>query len=361
MSATWVFDLVDRNGRGVTSGGLTLARDITITFQGLANPNSLQCTLPVNCKEAALILNNANTQYFIKAYRTPSGGSILNRSLKFYGAVEVDELNGSDLVLTAVDPLYGLQFRFTTATIASQDVGTTIRTIVNTTNTSDGETGVQTDSTWVTASVSQAFDGSQNNPSVLGVLQDYAKQQDGPDSWVSPIEYASGKIGRLYVSPNRGTNSAAVFGYGDGTVGNCRSMGRVIDRSKVANDVRPTGDSLVGTPQTNATSISAMGRRVEYVAYTGDTVLASINAKARGRLNRRSRPSTIAEYTVDPDYGAPALFDDFQIGDVVTLDYRNGVVRWTAKPRVLSATVRVNLAGHEQPADVAFYDKQDVA
>ncbi len=360
MPASWVFDLVDRAGRSVTSGGLTLARDITISFQGESNPNSLQLTLPVDCAEAAIILQNPDALYYVKAYRTPNNGSILDRRLRFYGSIEVDEVQGSDLILTAVDPLGLLASRYALSTIATQDAGTTIRQLVNTSNSGDGETGIQTSAAWVTPSVSLPFDGAQSAPSILGLMQEYAGTLDGPDCWVEPIEYASGKIGRLYISPSRGVDSGAVFGYGYGTVANTRSMGRVIDRSKIANDIRASGESVTAANQTDATSISALGRRVEYVQYTGEVNASVVQNNARGRLNHRSRPLFIAEYSVDPDYGCPELFDDFNIGDTVTLDYRNRRVRWIAKPRVVSATITVNNAGREQPADLAFYASGDV-
>lgn len=360
MPASWVFDMVDRAGRSVTTGGITLASDITCTFQGLGNSNSVQLSMPVDCAESALILNNPDNQYYVKGYRTPSAGTILDRRLRFYGQIEVDELVNDELSIIAIDPLETLTTRYTTATITSQDVGTTIRQLVNTTNSIDGETGIQTDPSWVSLSVSQAFDGSQNAPSVATVITEFANQLDGPETWIEPIEYTAGKIGRLYVSASRGVNSGVVFGYGEGTVGNCAGMGRVIDRRKIVNDIRPTGDAIIGTSQVDATSVAAIGRRVERIAYTGDTVVSSINRKARGRLNRRSRASNIAEYKCEPDYGAPSLFDDFNIGDIVTLDYRNSRVRWIATPRVVSATVRVNNVGREQPADIAFYTRGDV-
>ena len=361
MSATWVFDLVDAIGRSVTGGGLYNATDITLTFQSLAQPSSLQMRLPVDSQDAALILNNPNTRYFVKAYRTRSGGVVGDRVLRFYGSVEVDEISGRDVVITAVDPMVVLAARFTSAVYASQDVGTTIKAIVDATNTTDGETGVQTSSAYITASISQPFDASQNTPSIASVVQEIAQQQDGPDAWIVPQEYAAGKIGKLYVSASRGAASSAVFGYGNGTNGNCRSMGRVIDRTKVANDIRGTGENVAASAQTDATSINALGRRVEYVQFVGEKSATVVASKARGRLNRRSKPATIAEYTVEPDYGAPVIFDDYNIGDTVTLDYRNGAVSWTAKPRVVSATVTVNNAGHEQPAQIAFDSRADVA
>jgi hypothetical protein len=360
VPASWVFDLVDRAGRSVTSGGLTLARDITLTFQGESNPNSVQLVLPADCAEAAIILQNPDALYYVKAYRTPDRGSILDRRLRFYGSVEVDEVQGKELILTAVDPLGLLASRYALSTVAAQDAGTTIRQLVNTSNSNDGETGIQTNASWVTSSVSLPFDGAQSAPSILAVMQEYSGTLDGPDCWVEPVEYAAGKIGRLYISPGRGVDSGAVFGYGFGTVANTRSMGRVIDRSKIANDIRASGEGVTAANQTDATSITALGRRVEYVQYTGEPSVSVVRNNARGRLNRRSRPLLIAEYSCEPDYGSPEIFDDFNIGDTVTLDYRYGNVRWIAKPRVVSATITVNNAGREQPAELAFYAAGEV-
>ncbi len=355
MPASWTFDLCDVNGIPLTEGGLNLATGASLNFQ-LCAPTIVQFTLPLSSADAATIASTSETDYYVKAYRLPAGGNpLLDKSLRFYGSVWVDEVqgrNGGDvLVVTALDQLALLSKRFTLAQFAPTDQGTLLKTMVDTSNTTDGETGILTSASYITASTSIDLDARTNKPSILSLVQQFSGQLDGCEAWLVPIELASGKISQLWASPRRGSAQTAVFSYGATTEANCSGMTRVRDKNLMVNDVEGYADALTSS-KTNATSINAYRRLVEYISMTGETAQTVLDNRAQGRLDDRGTKAAVAKYTCAPGPSAPPIFDTWDIGDTVNLEFSQGSVEWQVAQRVYAATVRVKPGGAEQLASV---------
>ncbi len=342
MGAVWNFGLVDSAGTKI-GDGLDEAKGIKLGFQRVG-PAICQCWLPLTSTDAQLLAGDSVDAY-VKGYRQPEGGGVDDRVLRFYGPVWVDEVVGEDsvdqLVITALDPLVYLTKRYTNAQYAVQDMGTTLKAMVDTSNSTDGDTGIRTDSGLVTASATADFDLRTNFPTIDAMRTQMSDMLDGPDSWITPTEYAAGKIGDLYIAPSRGgLNTEPVFGYGNGTAANCRSMGRVRDKSKIENDSRAFSETLTGN-KLDATSIAAIKRMVGYTSMTGETSQATMDARAQGRIDQLSSRAKVAEYRAKPSDDAPQLFDDFDIADIVRLVFRKGV-SWDVQQRVESAVLSIS-------------------
>lgn len=342
MGAAWIFDVVDISGNTLTQSGVNLYDDLTVTYQRGA-PAVMQLRIPLTSTLAATIASSAEADYYIKGYRTPEGGAIGDRALKFYGNVVFDEVvgqsGGDALSIVAADPQVILAQRFASTRYTPQDQGTIIKSMVDTTNSTDGETGILTSSSYITASYSIDIDLRESATTIASVIDQFGNLLDATTVWVEPMEYASGKIGKLYAAARRGSSSTAVFAYGAGTLANCSTMTRVRDKSKIENTITGISDTLTVT-KTNAASIAALRNLVAYQSFTGETSLAKLTARTLGRLNERSTKARVAEYSIAPDVSAPHLFDDFDIDDDVTLHFRQGV-EWQVTQRVVSATIRV--------------------
>lgn len=360
MPASWTLGLVDVNGNPLTEGGLTLASKAVTTLQP-STPMMIQALLPISSDEAAAIAGDTETDAYVVGYRTPAGGGIEQRRLRFYGSVWVDEVQGAEgvVMLTALDQMAMLAKRFTNAQFAPADLGNLLMQMVDTTNSVDGETGILTDALNITPSSTIDLDLRTNTPTIMSVAQQFAGQLDGCETWVEPIDLASGKMCELFVAPRRGGASDAVFGFGTGTEDNCTDMSRTRDKMLIENDVYGYADGLVTSNKFDATSVAALRRLVGYTAFTGETEQTVLDARTQGRLADRSSRAKIAEYRATPASNAPALFDDYDIGDDVTLHFHKGAIEWQVRQRAMMAKLELRPGGpgeplREFPAEVEF-------
>lgn len=359
MFATWTADLVDVNGHPLTEGGLTLASAGVLTEQYGAAPKMFQCLLQLDAEQAEVIGGDDEIDAYVKLYRTIDGGTVNDRVLKFYGSVWVDEIQGAGgvLMLTALDQLAMLAKRYTDAQFAPTDLGSMLKQMVDTTNSTDGETGIRTNSANITASSTIDTDLRSNRPTILSMADQFHGLLDGCSTWVEPIELTDdGKIGDLHVAPRRGTSSGAVFGFGPGTDDNCSDMGRTRDKMHVENDAHGYSDVLTSN-RYDDTSIAALRRLVGYTSFTGETSQDALDARTQGRLNQRSTRGRVAEYRASLASNAPVLYEDFNIGDDVTLQFRKGRIAWDVQQRVVMAKVKLVPSANgliEQPDSVEF-------
>lgn len=357
MSASWKFDVVDLNGNPLTEGGLTLATNIELNFQ-MTQPNTFTCSLPLTAPEAQLILSDL-TLPFVKGYRTPSGGNPdTDQVLQFYGPVWVDQVigqNGIDqLMIGAFEPTIILNKRYALNNYAASDLGAIIKSEIDRTNTTDGETGIRTNSGNISASSSIDLINGGNTPTIQSLIEQFANQLDGCEIWTVPIELSSGKICDLYASSSRGSSSDVVFGYGDTSYANCSAMGRTRDKSKMVNVVNGYTDTLT-SQKSDATSVAEFRALVEYMSFTGETTQSALDARAQGRLDNLSTPSAVAEYSCSPVGGdaAPQFFDDFGIGDDVYLHFVKGI-EWGISQRVFSTKIGISQGGVENVTAIGF-------
>jgi hypothetical protein len=336
----WTFGLY--NSTGSLLADLSIASGRQLTYQ-LNQPTIVSFTLPLTHSAAALVTPGST---YVRAYRENTAGT---RTLRFHGPVWIDETatgQGVDtLSVTAMDPLARLGRRTCQPSFTATDRGSIIQQIIATANT-DSETGINTTAAVIESSSTITTDYEIETPTILDVINQYADANDGCDTAIIPTEYSGGKIGTLYVYSRRGdTNTDCVFAYGPGTLANSLSINRVRNLDALTNYVSCTeGDSTA--TWTNATSVTAYGRLDSVISLPGETSLASISARTRRYLDTHDTPDEVAEYRIQPGPRAPRIFDDFDIGDTITLHVRNGV-EYTATQRVYACTVSVDDLGVE--------------
>ena len=355
---TIVFDLTDANGNPLTEGGLRDHENATVTWQDSTAADLVTMQIPLDHDAAAEILNTETSgapdrNVYVKAYRSPTGDAA-DRRLVFHGPVWVDQVLGRQrqLAIVACAPDIVLTKRPTITQYAPTDCGLLLKSMIDTTNSTDGETGIATDTTWITSSSTIDVDARQNRPTIQSLRAQFAQQLDGCESWIVPIEYAAGKIGRFYAAPSRGSMTTVVFAYGEGTQANVVNMTRARDTGKIVNEARGITDGGLSSTKTDTASVSAIGRLIEYVSLTGETSQSVLDARTQGLVDRLGSRDAVAEYAIDVDSGSPRLWDDFDIGDSVTLLFRDAGVEWEVVKRVRSATVSVDQTGTEIPTRV---------
>ncbi len=354
---TIVFDLTDTNGTPLTEGGIRDHENASCTWQDGTAPDVISMSIPLEHDAAAAILNLETTgapdrNVLLKAYRSPTGRAD-DRTLVFHGPVVVDQVLGKQrqLAIVAAGPDWILQKRPTLAQYVPTDAGTLLKTMIDTTNTSDGETRIATDSSWITASTTVDVDARQNRPSIQQLRTQFTQMVDGPETWIQPIELAAGKVGRFYAAPRRGADTSVVFAFGDGTEANVEDMTRARDTMKLVNDARGYTDAGLSSTKTDEVSAAAIGRLIEYVSVSGATQ-TQLDAQMQGRIDVASTRDLVAEYAIAVSDASPRLFDDFVIGDGVQLVFRDSGVAWHVTKRVKSATVLVDASGVEVPSQV---------
>lgn len=346
----WQFALYDASDNWLTD--LSLGTGRTITFQ-LRAPHVLTMQLPLTSRAAGFL---AAGDTYVKGYRTPAGGrAAYDQVLRFHGPAWIDDLqgggsgNGVDTIkLTAMSPMIYLAKRFTTEAYPSAtDRGTIILDLLDATN-DDDDTGIATDAAQVASSSTTTVDWSDAKVSLLEVIDQFGAALDGCDAEIEPIEYDDGKIGRLVVHDSQGSDRSddVVFGYGPATIANCLGMNRVRNAGLIDNDVLGYSDT-VSANWINSTSIARYRRQYADVSYTGETSEDEISSRTKGWLDDHETLDAVAEYALTAGPRAPRLFDDFEIGDRVSLWFAKGAVEFAVAQRVYAATLAIADAGVE--------------
>jgi hypothetical protein len=347
--------LIDAAGNRLSENGVAAAEGVSFSFPAFGW-SMMQCALPVDSIEAAVVCQDTYQPY-LQAWIQPDGGTVADRVLRFQGPVWVDEVNAEQglVMVTAFDPMIYLTKRFTLAQFSPTDLGALLKAMIDTTNSTDGETGIRTNAANITASSTIDLDARTNKPSIASLVGQFQSQLDGVESWVEPITLAAGKMCDFYAAPTRGiTRSGVVFAYGEGTLANCDQMTRTRNKDLMENDSNGYADTLTATPATDATSIAAFRRLVGYTSLTGETSQAVLDARVQGRKDERYTPARIAEYKASPGVDAPQIFEDYEPGDTVTVHYREGELEWKVPQRIMLAKIPVSDNGELLPAQLDF-------
>lgn len=142
----------------------------------------------------------------------------------------------------------------------------------------------------------------------------------------------------------------AVFGYGDGTLGNCsdatRKTGRPVNRAIVRGD-----EGIIGFAE-DAVSIQKYGLWTVDEGMSDTLDVSVLNARARDLL--RPNPERIVGFNPDPGYIddagdslTPRPWLDYWLGDTVRLSVREGAYAYDGKPRIDGITIELDDEGYE--------------
>ncbi len=349
MDSIYHYSLTDNTGqlRADLTGALSL--ELTWQEQGI---DVGVFELPVFDPEVSFLMQD-DIQPYLLVYRDNADGT---REIVLNGPVWHDEINGNIVKAMACSGDIILGKRFTAAQYSPTDLGALLKNFVDTTNSTDGDTGIETNSANITATSSIDVDLRSSPPTIASMQEQFSSQLDGCLSWVVAKEFASGKFCDFYAGPRRGTDQSddVTFSYGDEVESNCSDMGRVRDKAKMVNVANGYSDTLT-SQRTDSASITAFRQLIEYVSFTAEDSQDAINARTQGLIDSASQLVRLAEYSCVPNLDAPRLFDDVDMGSDVTLYYRQGFVEFEAVKRITSYSVSVDMStGVEIPTEARF-------
>lgn len=358
MGARWEIAVADLAGNEL--GELTGAkgRELSLANNG---GSVFSCTVPLTSDAAELISTGDRR---IKAYRTPwdveEGEATGPSVLRFHGAIWAPEKSGSAsaLRIVASDPFVMLEKRITQA-VATGDQGALIKALIDAANAL-GETGIRALAENVIASVTRSVDWSGTRKALAEVVAEFAGYFDGCDVELRPLDNVPGKAVDLIVwGARRGADRpGAAFEYGTGTGTNCNDASQVEDMSNLANYITAYGDGGISVVVYDTDSIARYGRYEAELSFTDVTLADALTALAIEELNNRKTPkSTI---TVNPSANAPAIFDEWDIGDTVYADLRKGALQYTGAARAKAATVSINDNGGERVSSITLDQEGDL-
>jgi hypothetical protein len=288
---------------------------------------------------AAALITPGET--LVQAWRTNADGV---RSIKHHGIVwdvSTDYASG-DMTVVVADPWARLAARYTSADFTSTDQGTIIKTLVDSCNSAD-DTGIETDADYIEATTSRDRTYSDGRTVVSDAILSFTQILDGIDVELVPIAYTAGKFARLYVYDRQGsTTPQAVFGIGPGTVANLSGLSRSRSMEAVATVVNAYGEGGIVSTKTDATQLAALGLYTRDDTYSEVLQTTTLAEHAQETLDNYKTPSETVNAT--PGVNAPMLWDDFDIGDNVSVeaafvDQDNERHAFTTTARVEAATV----------------------
>lgn len=353
--ALYDFVLCRSSGEPVGQFLTARARGLSLLLNGV---HSASVTVPLGDPVARDVAPGLSR---LKVWRNPAPEQIAKdpstgRVLVFYGslpAVGVDEQAAAEtMALTFEDPRWVLARRFTLGTevYTATDRGQILWGLIATQNARPGgDTWIRQGSTVTGVAADRAFDRRQ----VSGVFAEMTRLIDGPDLDVTPIDgYETGLgrvMGNLQVVARQGvTRPAAVFNYGTQIGSNIRDVKRTY--RDVTTLATVTGTGPAGQPLTDtygSPSSSEHGLLEEYVADPDGTNLSYVQFRARGIVLAQQTPRPIVQLT-GPTPGAPRPFEDYALGDTVTVNARKGsMVIMDARLRVHAINLTLDQTGTE--------------
>lgn len=226
--------------------------------------------------------------------------------------------------------------------------------LIDETETLDGPTGILIGAVGVTEPRDVTYEDRKR---IADGILDLA---DAFDFEVVPLANATGQgadLGRFDAWTRQGIDRPeAVFGYGEGTVGNCDEATRNTVRPR--NRVYVTGDEgLVGIAEDTA-SILKYGVWT-YVESMSDVIDGTV-LDARAEALLQPAPIRTVTFTPDPskvdDDGTsltPRPWLDYWLGDTVRVSVRKGAFSYDGSPRIDGIELTIDDDGYEAGHSVA--------
>jgi len=243
-------------------------------------------------------------------------------------------------------PFATLERRFTAASrvFTATDAGEIAWTMIEETNSADGSTGIIEGTIEATVSRDRTYEHKQLAEAVVqltGVI-------NGFDFEVAPLD-SGATIGEFNVYESQGTDrsvaalgeTAVVFEYGPGTIGNVRSYKD--ETTYPVNKVRVIGaNGLTGTAS-HAPSIDKYETCMTLEQAIDVSEQATLDAKASALL--RPEPVVVVGFQPDPEL-VPQPWDDYWIGDTVQFRARHGCIDLDLAVRINGITLMCDEEGN---------------
>jgi hypothetical protein len=339
--ATWALGLADEVGNGLTD----IRAPTQLTF---ARNAAAQVTFPLDLEESAasdIVATLRNGLPKFRAYR--DGTLVFNGQ---WAPMEEESTDGeqpaADLRATFRSPFDMLTRRHTVAlaTFTSTDAGVIAQALITAAN-SGGATGLRLGTTVVT----QARDRTYEHKQVAEAIQELTAVDGGFDFVESFVD--EGPILAAFdVVARQGEDKAAVtFEHGPGTLAN---VARVVRRwLPPVNYARTLGEGGLYQDASDPTSIAKYGVHGVVINTSGVVEPATLTDKAISLL--RPNPIEIVEFEPDPVL-APQPWDDYWLGDTITIRSRIGSLAFQTTARINSITVDLDEEGNEASHSLTF-------
>lgn len=278
-----------------------------------------------------------------------------NGQLRFYGKIAAPLTEDQDWIsVTAHDPFFFLtRRRLQTATsFMATDAGSIAWSLINTQN---GRSSTRLRQGTLQASVLRDRSYIEGDI-VADLIKNLAEVDSGFSFVVNPVDEVPGVFGEFEVKwPLPGSDSAAMFGYGAGTVGNLTNY--EVEYALPINRLRATGsavgENVLSSYREDAASIAQFDLMEDEKSFSSVTLAETLDQHALANLS--PQPTTtyrvqISDQTSGNPNGifVPSLFTDFEVGDSVLFSIRHGRLAVSERVRVAEATIAVSDEGSSE-------------
>ena len=334
--------LQDNGGRTAAWLGAAFERRLAFTRSGLAE---VTCKLDHDHQAAAKVYSaiDAGTP-ILRGFREelqPDGTTL--GVCRYAGWVLPLEDNGEDdsvLTLTSRAPLGRCEFRHTAVYQPLQGQATALAWQLIEIAQQQGDLGIERGPLATTNEHFMEYELKQIAEAV-GELSDL---DPGFDYEEVPLDFADGtRLTRFDTFVSQGSNRPNVhFGYGEGTVGNCKSVRRITTVPR--NLVTVIGADGVLAEAKDQASIDKYGLYSHPVAMSDVSEQAVLQARADAELE--PDPVRVVGFSPNPAL-APQLWTKYWLGDTVQLQVRDGHFKLDAEPRIDGVAITLDDEGFE--------------
>ena len=262
-----------------------------------------------------------------------------------------DEQSTMDLVFR--DAYGELAYRYLRADIqfVAEDVGQMIVALIGTTNALS-DTTLRVDSVETTIARDQTFEAGKNH-SEAGIQ--LTELDGGPDFECIPLdpqERDDGVTGALRIVRSLGQErSTAKFEFGPETLANLKGYESTVQRPVNRVLGIGSGEPPLRSEPNDAASEALYRSQMKFVANSDLTTQQVLADKTAAEL--RPSPSWITQITPDPAM-APMFGTDFQMGDTVPVNIRDGEIELSLMARVVRVEIGLGDSNEIQDYIVGF-------
>lgn len=255
-----------------------------------------------------------------------------------------EEANDDEKVLTVTvrGGFEWLEGRFTSALRAFdlEDAGIIVSTLIAEAE-AEAPTGLIVGSIEPTIAVDATFESKR----VSDAIAELADGDPGFDFDVQPLDDSFGaKIGRFVIYARQGSDRGVTFGLGPGTANNVQSAGRKTTRP-INRAIVYGAEGVTGFAE-NVPSQQKYGLWTDSDSLSDELNVAVLDARAGGML--APEPIRVVSFSPDPyNPATPVPFLDYDVGDTVSLEIREGAFTFSGRPRIDAITITIDDEGFE--------------
>lgn len=330
--------------------------DLESNARAVIRPHDLKLTTRLNSHATATFKLGVHEEFadelsvgdrVVKVYK--------NGQLRFHGKIAAPLTEDKDWIyVTAHDPFFFLSRRRlqTATTFTATDAGTIAWSLIDTQN---ARSTTRLRQGTLQASVSRDRSYIEGDI-VADLIKNLAEVDSGFSFIIKPVDEVAGILGEFEVRwPLPGADSAAMFGYGNATVGNLSNY--EVEYALPINRLRATGsvegETVLSAYREDAASIAQYDLMEDERSFNSVVLTETLDQHALANL--QPQPATTYRVQIsdqasgDPNgVFVPSLFTDFGVGDTVLLSIRHGRLDISQRSRVAEATLAISDVGSSE-------------